>query len=65
MGLQGWFTVGLITAVIATLALTRVKADLVTVGALTALLTARVVTPADALSGFTNEAGCVLQRPVL
>jgi di/tricarboxylate transporter len=55
MGLPGWFTVGVILAVIGTLALTRIKADLVAVGAVTALLTARVIGPADALAGFINE----------
>ena len=55
MGLPGWFTVGIVLAIIGTLALTRIKADLVAVGAITALLTARVIGPADALAGFTNE----------
>jgi di/tricarboxylate transporter len=55
MGLAGWFAVGVVLVVIATLALTRIKPDLVVVGALALLLTARVITPADALAGFANE----------
>jgi di/tricarboxylate transporter len=55
MGLPGWFTVAVVLSVIGTLALTRIKADLVVVGALVVLLTARVIRPADALIGFTNE----------
>jgi di/tricarboxylate transporter len=55
MSLSGWLTVGVVLAVLGTLALTRVKADLVAVGALTVLLSARVIGPADAFAGFANE----------
>jgi di/tricarboxylate transporter len=52
---EGWLTVGLCCAVLLTLALTSIAADLVMLAALTVLLTFGVLSPADALSGFANE----------
>jgi di/tricarboxylate transporter len=52
---QGWTTVGVVLLAVGVLALSRVGTDLVMLGALTALLTLGVLSPADALAGFANE----------
>src|SRR5262245_51226434 len=52
---QAAVTLGVFLLVLATLALTRVGPDLVMLGGLTLLLTARVLTPEEALAGFANE----------
>jgi di/tricarboxylate transporter len=55
MGWDAWTTVAVVLFVIGLLVFTHVAADLVMVGGLTLLLTAGVLTPADALAGFANE----------
>ena len=53
---EGWTSMGVAVAVLATLALNVAAPDLVMVGALTVLLALGIVAPADALAGFGNEA---------
>jgi di/tricarboxylate transporter len=52
---QGWATVGVVAAAMVLMALGRVGADFVLLGALTVLLTLGVLEPAQALAGFANE----------
>jgi di/tricarboxylate transporter len=52
---QVWTTVGVVGLVFVLLALTQIGADLIMLAALTVLLTAGVLSPADALAGFANE----------
>ncbi|MCI0463976.1 MAG: SLC13 family permease [Gemmataceae bacterium] len=53
---QAWTTLAVLAGTFGTLALTRIGADLVMLAALTVLLTAGVLTPQEALTGFSNEA---------
>jgi di/tricarboxylate transporter len=55
MTLDAWIAVGVVALVVGLLVFTRAAADLVMAAGLTVLLTLRVVTPAEALSGFANE----------
>jgi di/tricarboxylate transporter len=52
---QAWITVAAVLLMIGLLALTRIGPDLVTLGVLTLLLTLKVLTPEQALAGFSNE----------
>ncbi|HTK74444.1 MAG TPA: SLC13 family permease [Gemmataceae bacterium] len=52
---QAAVTLGVLVLVLGMLALTRVGPDLVMLGGMTLLLTARVLTPEEALAGFANE----------
>ena len=54
MSLAAWYALAVILAATGLLAFTRIGADLVMVAALTALLVAGVLPPADALAGFAN-----------
>ncbi|MFD2113318.1 SLC13 family permease [Thiorhodococcus fuscus] len=51
---DAWLAVTVVVCVIGSLALTRWSADLVLVGGLSLLLLAGVLTPAEALQGFSN-----------
>ncbi|TVQ89352.1 MAG: SLC13 family permease [Chromatiaceae bacterium] len=51
---QGWFTLTVVLGAFVLLARPRTAPDLVTAGALTALLISGVLTPAEALIGFSN-----------
>jgi di/tricarboxylate transporter len=55
MPLEAQFTAAVVAGVLAALAFTRVPPDALFVGALGLLLLADVVTPAEALAGFSNE----------
>ena len=55
MSADAWFTIAVCAAVLVTLAFWNISADLVMLAALTLLLTAGVIGPADALAGFANE----------
>ncbi|WP_295623260.1 SLC13 family permease [uncultured Nitrosomonas sp.] len=52
---QGWFTLGLCVAVLATLISTRIGPHLVMIGALTILSATGILSSSDALSGFSNS----------
>ncbi|MCR9090259.1 SLC13 family permease [Algiphilus sp.] len=54
MGWQGWFVVGVIVAVLLLLASERLRAELAVLGGMVALLTAGVLSPEQALAGFSN-----------
>jgi di/tricarboxylate transporter len=52
---QGWFSLGVVVASFALFAFTRFAPDIITAAALTLLLVAGIVTPAEGLAGFANE----------
>ena len=52
---QAWLTLGVIAGVFCVLVFTRYAADVVTLAALGVLLAAGVLTPQQALAGFSNE----------
>ncbi|MDJ0739032.1 MAG: SLC13 family permease [Gammaproteobacteria bacterium] len=52
---QGWFSLGVVAASFALFAFSRYAPDIITSAALTLLLVAGVVSPADGLAGFANE----------
>ncbi|ALQ52272.1 SLC13 family permease [Nitrosomonas ureae] len=52
---QGWFTLGLCIAVLATLISTRIGPHLIMIGALTLLSALGILSSSDALSGFSNS----------
>ncbi len=52
---QAWFTLALVCYILAMLALTQLAADVILVSAVTALLVAGVLTPAQAFAGMSNE----------
>ncbi|MFP3938446.1 MAG: SLC13 family permease [Phycisphaerae bacterium] len=54
MGWEAWLTLSVVVLAVGVLALTRVAADIVLVGAVALLLAAGVVTPTEALSGLSN-----------
>ena len=54
MGFDGWFTLILIVGMIATLATNRFGTDIVILGVLTTLMVAGIVTPREAIAGFSN-----------
>ncbi|MEA3277865.1 MAG: SLC13 family permease [Pseudomonadota bacterium] len=55
LGWEGWFSLAVVLFCFAMFASGRVAPDIVTSAGLTLLLVAGVVSPADALSGFSNE----------
>ena len=55
MDWSGWFSLFLVFAVLATLIFTRVQAYLVMMAALTLLSVTGILTPSEALSGFSNS----------
>jgi di/tricarboxylate transporter len=55
MSWEAWTTLGMLGVVFALMAATRVGPDVLLCGALTVLLTLGIVTPAEALSGLSNE----------
>jgi di/tricarboxylate transporter len=52
---HAWLTLAVVGAMMAALAVNRVGADLVMLGALAVLVTAGVVAPSEAFAGFANE----------
>lgn len=52
---KAWFAVGVVAAVFVLLATTSTAAHLLILGGVTVLLVAGVLSPAEALSGFSNE----------
>jgi di/tricarboxylate transporter len=52
---EGWFSLGVVGLCLGLLATNRYPPDVVMVGGLTLLLLSGVITPADALSGLSNE----------
>lgn len=55
MSWQAWYTLAVIGACFGVLSSTRIASDIVMMGGLLLLLVAGVLTPADALAGFSNE----------
>jgi di/tricarboxylate transporter len=55
LGPEAWWAIEIISACLALLIFSRVQPELVLLGGVIALLTAGVLTPAQALSGFSNE----------
>lgn len=55
MGVEAWFTVGLVLFLIGLLIFTRLSADIVFMGGVTLLLVSGILTPAEALAGLANE----------
>ncbi|WP_295799001.1 SLC13 family permease [uncultured Microbulbifer sp.] len=55
MDWSGWFSLFLVFAVLATLIFTRIQAYLVMMAALTLLSVSGILTPGEALSGFSNS----------
>ena len=55
MNWEGWFSIGVTTLCVCTLAFTRFSPDIVMVGGLTVLLLVGILTPAEALSVLANE----------
>ena len=51
---EGWFSLGIVVWCFGMFAFTRVSPDLVTTGALTLLLVLNILTPHEALAGFSN-----------
>ncbi|MBA53515.1 MAG: SLC13 family permease [Pseudomonadales bacterium] len=54
MGWEAWFTIGLLVMVLATLIRTELPTHLVMMGALTLLSATGILSPQEALSGFSN-----------
>ncbi|MEE2733072.1 MAG: SLC13 family permease [Pseudomonadota bacterium] len=54
MGWEAWFTIGLLVVVLVTLIRTKLPTHLVMMGALTLLSVSGILSPQDALSGFSN-----------
>ena len=55
MGFDGWLTIGVVVALMGSLASNRISVDYAMVGALTLLVLAGAVGPARAVSGFASE----------
>jgi di/tricarboxylate transporter len=55
MGLEAWFTVGVIVVCFSTMAANRVPPDIALMAGLTILLITGIVSPEQALAGFANE----------
>jgi di/tricarboxylate transporter len=53
--MDGWVTLGVVGMMVVLLCASRVSTDLITLGALTLLLTLGVLRPGQALEGFANE----------
>ncbi len=56
MSLEAWFTLAVLVATLGVLVSERIAASFAVLGAVTVLLTARIIDPAQALSGFSNPA---------
>jgi di/tricarboxylate transporter len=56
LGLQAWLTIGVVVAVFAFLLWERFSPDIVLLGAVAVLLVGGVLTPGEALAGFSNTA---------
>ncbi|MDE0504081.1 MAG: SLC13 family permease, partial [Candidatus Poribacteria bacterium] len=54
LGLDAWVTLAVVTLVLNLLIFTRVSPDAILLGGLILLLTTRILTPAEAFSGFAN-----------
>ncbi len=54
MGVNAWLTMGIVGLMVVLLIGTRIAADLLLVAALTVLILAKVISPADALAGLGN-----------
>lgn len=54
IGWEGWFSLGIVVLCFGLFAFSRAAPDVITVGALTLLLVFGVLTPAEALAGFSN-----------
>ena len=54
LGWQGWFSLGIVALCFGLFAFSRAAPDVVTAGALTLLLLFGILTPTEALSGFSN-----------
>jgi di/tricarboxylate transporter len=54
LGWQGWFSLALVVFCFVLFVRTRIAPDIVTSGALTLLLVTGILTPAEALAGFSN-----------
>ncbi len=54
LGWQGWFSIAIVVFCFVLFVRTRIAPDIVTTGALTLLLVGGVLTPAEALAGFSN-----------
>lgn len=55
LNLYAWITIAIILAMFILLSVTKLPADLVFMGGMTALLVSGVLTPKEALSGFSSE----------
>lgn len=55
MGWEAWFTVGVVTTILAAMTFTRIGADVLMVGGVSLLLLFGVVTAKEALAGLGNE----------
>lgn len=55
MGPEAWFSLGVVGLVLLLLAFTQLAPDMVLMAALTLLLISNILTPTEALSGFSNE----------
>jgi len=55
MGWQAWYTVGVVAACFGALSMSRAATDMIMIGGVMLLLVAGVLTPAEALSGLSNE----------
>lgn len=54
MSIDAWITLSVLALLLGGLTFTRIAADVIFAGALTILLVTRVVSPAEALAGFSN-----------
>ncbi len=55
MGLEAWFTLGLVLTIVGLLAGTRIAPDVIMMGGVTLLLLSGVLTTEEALTGLSNE----------
>jgi di/tricarboxylate transporter len=55
LGWHGWLSIGLVALCFVLFVRTRIAPDIITSGALTLLLVAGVLTPQEALAGFSNQ----------
>ncbi len=55
MGWEGWFSLAVVAACFGMLAFTWVSADIVMTAGLSLLLVSNVITPGEALAGFSNQ----------
>ena len=55
MGLDAWLTLSIIVFLLGLLSFTRIAADIIFAGGLTLLLLLNIISPAEALAGFSNQ----------